>query len=74
MAPEPKESRAAIARWENEGGKYRPPLPSAGDELQIELRKYGIASVPLMVFDWGGYRYTNARDAIAAAKRPVRSV
>lgn len=23
----------------------------------------------LTVFDWGGYRYSNARDAIAAAKR-----
>jgi hypothetical protein len=39
------------------------------DALQLELQRYGITPVPLMVFDWGGYRYSNARDAIAAAKR-----
>jgi hypothetical protein len=25
------------------------------------------------VFDWGGYRYTNSNDAIAAAKRLAAS-
>ena len=29
----------------------------------------GVVPVQLTVFDWGGYRYSNARDAIAAAKR-----
>ncbi len=36
---------------------------------KTELEKYGIVTVPLQVFLWGGYRYTNARDALAAAKR-----
>jgi hypothetical protein len=45
----------------------------AGDDLQVELQRYGITAVPMMVFDWGDYRYTNARDAIAAAKRLTRS-
>jgi hypothetical protein len=71
MAPEPKKSNNATARWENEGGHVRASSASAGDYLQLELQRYGITPVPLMVFDWGGYRYSNARDAIAAAKRPV---
>lgn len=33
------------------------------------LAKYGITAVPLTSYEWGGYRYTNAHDAIAAAKR-----
>jgi hypothetical protein len=36
---------------------------------KTELEKYGIVTVPLQVFLWGGYRYTNARVALAAAKR-----
>jgi hypothetical protein len=38
---------------------------------KVELAKYGIVTVPLEVFLWGGYRYTNAHDALAAAKRGV---
>jgi hypothetical protein len=29
--------------------------------------------VPTDVFLWGGYRYSNASDALAAAKRSVKS-
>lgn len=36
---------------------------------KAELTKYGIVTIPLEVFEWGGYRYTNAHDAVAAAKR-----
>lgn len=36
---------------------------------QAELDEYGIERVPADVFLWGGYRYSNARDAVAAAKR-----
>lgn len=55
-------------RWENEGGQMRPGRPSDND-LQHQLERYNIVPVQLRVFDWGGYRYTNASDAIAAAKR-----
>lgn len=34
-----------------------------------ELVRWGIERVQTESFSWGGYRYTNARDAIAAAKR-----
>jgi hypothetical protein len=36
---------------------------------KTELAKFGIVTVPAEIFLWGGYRYTNARDALAAAKR-----
>jgi hypothetical protein len=36
---------------------------------QSELDLYGIQRVPADMFLWGGYRYSNARDAVAAAKR-----
>jgi hypothetical protein len=43
---------------------------SPGDKVeQVELDKHGITRVPADVFVWGGYRYSNARDALAAAKR-----
>lgn len=35
----------------------------------LELDRYGIEVVPAKSYLWGGYRYTNARDALAAAKR-----
>jgi len=34
-----------------------------------ELGRYGIVRIPADIFEWGGYRYTHARDALAAAKR-----
>ena len=34
-----------------------------------ELERYGIVRVPADTFTWNGYRYTHARDALAAAKR-----
>ena len=57
-------SKRSTDRWDNEGGQIRPERRS-GEELQ----HHGIVAVQLTVFDWGGYRYTNASDAIAAAKR-----
>jgi hypothetical protein len=54
-------------RWDNEGGQIRPESTSKED-FQHDLQRYGIVPVQLTVFDWGGYRYTNASDAIAAAK------
>jgi hypothetical protein len=36
---------------------------------EAELARYGIQRVPADIFLWGGYRYSSARDALAAAKR-----
>ena len=65
-------SEVSTDRWDNEGGQMRPEMPSQ-DDLQVELKRYGITPVQLTVFDWGGFRYSNARDAIAAAKRQPES-
>jgi hypothetical protein len=34
-----------------------------------ELERFGIVRVSADTFEWNGYRYTHARDALAAAKR-----
>jgi len=39
---------------------------------QAELDRFGIERVPADLYLWGGYRYSNARDAIAAAKRGTK--
>ena len=47
-------------------GSNRDDVPAA------ELERYGIERVPADVFLWGGYRYSNARDALAAARRNAK--
>ncbi len=39
---------------------------------QADLDRYGIQRVPADTFLWGGYRYSTARDALAAAKRNAK--
>lgn len=36
---------------------------------KAELERHGVVVTTVEVFSWGGYRYTNAHDAIAAARR-----
>ena len=38
----------------------------------MELARLGIKHIQADIFLWGEYRYTNLRDAIAAAKRGDR--
>lgn len=46
------------------------PHPLAGSpSVNAELDHYDIAVVLRAAYEWGGYRYTNPLDAIAAAKR-----
>lgn len=42
------------------------PAQTAEDK---ELQRLGIVRAPADVFLWNGFRYTQARDAIAAARR-----
>jgi hypothetical protein len=60
-------------RWENEGGP--PPVVevSPPDGPRPNLEKLGITPVQLTVFDCAGYRYSNLRDAVAAAKRAIKA-
>ena len=39
---------------------------------QAELDRFGIERVPADMFLWGGFRYSNASHAIAAAKRNAK--
>lgn len=46
------------------------PVSRELDQLEeAELVRLGIERVAVQTFHWGGFRYSNARDAIAAAKR-----
>jgi hypothetical protein len=45
---------------------------AAAGSPSAELDRYGIAVVLKASYEWSGYRYTNAADAIAAAKRAGR--
>ena len=48
-------------------------LMSDSDKVeQAELDRYGIERVPADQYVWAGYRYSNARDALAAAKRSTK--
>lgn len=46
----------------------RLPVPDGSDILAM-LDRYGIVVSLTAVYEWGVYRYSTARDAIAAAKR-----
>ena len=46
----------------------REPLATQPTQPDL-LAQYGITPVPLTSYEWGGYRYSNAHDAIAAAQR-----
>jgi hypothetical protein len=47
----------------------RPHALAGSPHVCAELDSYDIAVVLNAAYEWGGYRYTNALDAIAAAKR-----
>ena len=47
-------------------------MSEADKVSEAELARYGIERAPVDVFLWGGYRYSNARDALAAAKRNAK--
>ena len=63
-------TRRSTDRWENEGG---PSALASLDGTETELKKLGITPVQMTAFHWGGYRYSNSRDAIAAARRAIKS-
>ena len=64
------EKSYATSRWENEGGATRPS--AIGFEIGQKLAAHGITAIPFTVYEWSGYRYSSANDAIAAAERNIR--
>lgn len=47
-------------------------MPEPDKVSETELARYGIERTQIDVFLWGGYRYSHARDALAAAKRNAK--
>jgi hypothetical protein len=45
------------------------PVDKAPDDRGADLRRLGITSHEHTSYEWNGFRYSNAADAIAAAKR-----
>ena len=43
--------------------------PAKDDPVLLELDRFGIETISVKTYLWGGWRYTNASDALAAAKR-----
>ena len=66
--PTPDQTRDSSDRWEDEGGQLA-SRHNAVRDLGDELKRLGIKSTLTTLYEWGGFRYTNAGDAIAAAKR-----
>ena len=51
-----------------------PTSPALGaDDLHPELKQYGIARSSTAHFEVGGYRYSRLEEAVAEAKRRLRS-
>jgi hypothetical protein len=48
------------------------PIDDALAGRDEDLRRLGITSHAHTTYEWNGYRYSNASDAIAAAKRASR--
>jgi hypothetical protein len=48
---------------------YAPAAPRDHAEIAAQLDRYDIATVLKPSYEWGGFRYSNASDAIAAARR-----
>ena len=48
---------------------HRQPSEPGDSNTLAMLDRYDIVVSITAVYEWGGYRYSSARDAIAAAKR-----
>ena len=59
-------------RWEDEVGQVPDRKRNDQRALRAELERLGIKSVSTTIYEWGGFRYTNMADAIAAARRATQ--
>lgn len=66
---DPIPDRAIELKLQQFAGSPRADPRVGSTAVCAELDRYDIAVVLQAVYEWGGYRYTNASDAIAAAKR-----
>ena len=66
---DPVPDRALELKLERFTASHAPHAAAGSPAVCAELDRYNIAVVLKAVYEWGGYRYTNASDAIAAARR-----
>lgn len=66
---DPIPDRALGLKLQHFAAADAPRSAALPDPVSAELDRHEIAVVPHAVYEWSGYRYTNALDAIAAAKR-----
>jgi hypothetical protein len=50
-------------------GEHSAAVPDKPQVTEATLQELGIMSRQQTSYEWGGFRYTNALDAVAAAKR-----
>ena len=66
---DPVPDRAMELKLEQFAASHAAHAAAGPPHVCAELDRYDIAVVLQAVYEWSGYRYTNALDAIAAAKR-----
>ena len=69
---DPMTDRAVELKREQLDASYAPQAAAGPPDVCAELDRLDIAVVLKAVYEWRGYRYSNASDAIAAAKRGTR--
>lgn len=66
---DPIPDRAMELKLQQFASSYAQHAAAGSAGVCAELDHYDIAVILQTTYEWGGYRYTNAHDAIAAAKR-----
>lgn len=69
---DPVPDRGVELKLQQFAASYAPQAAACSPAVCAELDRYDIAVVLHAIYEWGGYRYTNASDAIAAAKRAAK--
>ena len=69
---DPIPDRAIELKLEEYAASHVPHAAAGPPGVCAELDRYDIAVVLQAVYEWGGYRYSHASDAIAAAKRGAK--
>jgi hypothetical protein len=65
---DPIPDRAIELKLERFAASHAPHSAAGPPQVCAELDRYDVAVALQAVYEWGGHRNTNARDAIAAAK------
>ena len=70
--PDPIPDRLIELKRRQPAASHAARAAAGPPDVCAELDRYDIAVIMKAVYEWGGYRYTNASDAIAAARRGAK--